>query len=165
MKVAILCNGPSKTLYKSSSVYDTVIGCNIPWCDVNFTVVGDKRVIAKEVSQKGLIQYPMIIYNQAYDYVRKHNLEYVFADRCLEYIMLDNPTSAGNGAAQIALLKGYTVLDVYGADAIFSENFTSSTQQYIPWPSDKKKEVIKWRERWKQLAELYPEATINFIRK
>jgi len=47
MKAAVLCNGPSRILFTEPDRYSYLIGCNIPWRQVNSTVVLDIGVVAK----------------------------------------------------------------------------------------------------------------------
>lgn len=45
MKAALLCNGPSRVAFKSRLGYNYVIGCNIPWTEVDSTVIFDVEVL------------------------------------------------------------------------------------------------------------------------
>ena len=47
MKAALLCNGPSRSLFTSTNGYNYLIGCNVPWRQVDATVVLDVGVVQK----------------------------------------------------------------------------------------------------------------------
>jgi hypothetical protein len=58
MKCAVLCNGPSRFDYQPSTEYDYVIGCNVPWTDVDATVIVDEVVVERWSKQPDLNKLP-----------------------------------------------------------------------------------------------------------
>ena len=45
MKAAVVRNGPSRFAFQENLKYNYTIGCNIPWTNVNATVILDSNVI------------------------------------------------------------------------------------------------------------------------
>lgn len=157
MKVALLCNGPSRDLFDSSSQYDCRIGCNIPWTKVDFTVIMDVGVLDKWNN-------PCRFYAS----VKAWN-EFRTKDRFSDYLIelfvpsLDYDTS-GHAAARRAIMTGAKQIDIYGCDSWFSDNTESYTHKFVDGRSiDMSKQISGWRKKWNTLIEANPDVKINFI--
>lgn len=174
MRCAILCNGPSRVAYTPSSDYAMVIGCNIPWTDVDATVIVDRNVIDKILAEPHLITCrdlylgPMARKRLS---VLKHSPQRVEAEaihqRVKEYISVDpNYHSSGHCAAEVALRKKATSLDIYGCDSYFQYTSESYTRNFIKFSVGKENyhRINGWRARWEAMKTSYPDCTFNFIR-
>lgn len=167
MKAALLCNGPSRVAYRSREGYDYVIGCNIPWTDVDSTVVLDKEVIDKWAKQPDLIQVPTHFSVDAWRHTDAIKKRYIFRPYLLGLITPKYPYhSSGHNAAEILIKMGYNQIDIYGCDSWFSDVTQSFTRTIITkkHSSDgSMKHIIGWRKRWKEIMDNNPNVEINFI--
>lgn len=167
MKAALLCNGPSRISYKPTESYDYVIGCNIPWTNVDSTVILDKEVIDKWAKQPDLINVPAHFSVEAWRYTDAIKKRDIFRPYLLGLITPKYPYhSSGHNAAEILIKMGYEEIDIYGCDSWFSDVTQSFTRTIITkkHSSDgSMKHIIGWRNRWKEIIENHPEININFI--
>lgn len=168
MKGAVLCNGPSRVAY-SPGGYDYVIGCNIPWTRVDATVVLDENVIKLWANNPDLITVPTYFSVKAWMYTDEIKKRDMFRPYLVKTITPKYPYhSSGHNAAEIAISKGCTTLDVYGCDSWFSKNGGGSyTRQHIKSggiANGDMKAIEGWRKRWQEIIDENPEVSINFIK-
>lgn len=158
MKVAVLCNGPSRVAFKEDLGYNYLIGCNIPWRQVDATVVMDVNVLDKFAE-------PIKFYCSRNAWRSLHKRER-FIDYLIElFDPLPEYDSTGHAAARIAIKLGATQIDIYGCDSWFTNNTESHTHQFVDSRStDMNKNVSVWRSRWYELFAKHPEIRFNFIR-
>jgi hypothetical protein len=167
MKAAVLCNGPSRNLYESSTEYDFVIGCNIPWTKVDATIVLDEQVVRLWAKNPELITVPTYFSVKAWqetDAIKKRDFFRPFL------IKIINPRypyhSSGHNAVEQVIDKGYKHIDIFGCDSWFSEVGLSYTRTHIKdggIADGDMKHIERWRDRWKEIMEKHPEVTLNFI--
>ena len=165
MRGAILCNGPSRKLYNPGG-YDYVIGCNVPWTNVDATVIIDIDMVKHLANNPELIKYKIYFGRDAWRYTdginkRKHFLNY------LHEIVDPKPPfySCGHMALQILLNEGYNEIDIYGCDSRFTKTLESYTHQYTDSSNnDLEKCINAWNVRWDNMIKNNPNANINFIR-
>ena len=169
MKAAVLCNGPSRVDYKPSSEYTYVIGCNIPWTDVDCTVILDEEVIRLWANNPALITVPAYFSEKAWretDGIKKRDF---FRTFLIEIIKPKYPYhSSGHNAAEIAIKKGFKEIDIYGCDSWFSSIGISYTRTHIKQggiANGDMRHIEGWRSRWKEIMDKHPEVTLNFIRE
>lgn len=159
MRVAILCNGPSRVDFKSSLGYTYIIGCNIPWTKVDSTVVMDVNILQKMkdpyslfVSRKAWIECPNKVKDKLIGYIRG------LFDPLPEY------DTAGHVACRKVLELGATEVDIYGCDSWWDDTTESYTHKYSDSrSSDMNNHIIVWRTRWKELMDKNPQVQFNFI--
>lgn len=163
MKAAVLCNGPSRSLFTSPDGYDYIIGCNIPWRQVDSTVVLDIGVVAKWWQNK-LPNVPTWFSEHAWRETKFRNREY-FKDYFLGLVKpLPAYDSSGHVATSKVIQLGYDEIDIYGCDSWFEDNTDSFTHQYVDGrPQDRSKHIVGWRKRWETIINSHPEVKINFI--
>ena len=163
MKAAVLCNGPSRILYTASPEYAYVMGCNIPWTEVNATIVLDVGVVAKWWQYK-LPNVPTWFSEHAWRETKFRDRNY-FMPTFLGLVKpLPEYDSSGHVACSKLIELGYDEIDIYGCDSWFSTDTSSHTHQY--WdtrPSDTSKHVEGWRKRWETIMAGNPNVKINFI--
>ena len=166
MKVAVLCNGPSRTVYKGRGDYEFVMGCNIPWStDVDATVVIDKNVVSKWFKEQHLINVPTYFSRRAWSECinreRRFFREYSkgLIDVGQEY------DSSGHCAVRVVLSLGATNIDIYGCDSMFKETTVSYTNTFIPKSEFKnvKKQTDGWKNTWNNIISKHPDVRFNFI--
>lgn len=168
MKCAVLCNGPSRVDYQPSTEYDYVIGCNVPWTDVNATVVLDEIVIDRWCKEPNLIKVPAYFSRKAWmhtDSIKKRDF---FIPYMIEIIdILPDFDSSGHNAVKCMIRKGYKEIDIYGCDSWFEQTIVSYTHKYFNNlnSNDSKKHVIGWRKRWQEIIDGSPQVQFNFIVK
>jgi hypothetical protein len=163
MKAAVLCNGPSRILFTEPDRYSYLIGCNIPWRQVNSTVVLDIGVVAKWYKH----QFPNVP-----TWFSEHAWrETKFKDRNFfmnSFLGLVKPLpeydSSGHVACSKVIELGYKQIDIFGCDSWFTDTTDSYTHQYVDGrPSDRSKHIVGWRKRWNSIIESNPDVVINFI--
>lgn len=163
MKAAVLCNGPSRSLFISTDSYDYLIGCNIPWRQVDSTVVLDIGVVAKWY-QNRLPNVPTWFSEHAWRETKFKDREF-FKDSFLGLVKpLPEYDSSGHVACSKVIELGYTEIDIFGCDSWFTSNTESVTHKYCDTrPSNMDKHVVGWRNRWNSIITNNPDVKINFI--
>jgi hypothetical protein len=167
MIAAILGNGPSRVSYFQNKIkYDTIVGCNIPWTDVDYTIILDEEVVARWKAEPNMIKVPA--------YFSVHSWEYI--DRPLRAIEFFEPfklgivkpgkefDTSGHVACSLLISKGYKEIDVYGADVMFSDTLESRSHDFFknhPDPNSSA-HIRGWRNRWQRIVEGNPDVIINF---
>ena len=175
MKAALLCNGPSKIAYDPATPYDYRIGCNVPWSEVDSTVIVDYSIIFEWNKKRDLIKVPAYISQRAFSEVAHcrstpNEIPHrdFFKNQLIEIVHpLPEHDSSGHVACLVLMKKGFTEIDIYGCDSWFEQTTVSSTWDIIITarnPNDMKK-VKGWRDRWHTLMKKYPEIKVNFIDK
>lgn len=157
MKAAVLCNGPSRSLFASTDGYNYLIGCNIPWRQVNTTVIIDVNVLDKWKD-------PCAFYCSVNAWRDLHKRER-FKQYFLGFIeTFPEYDSSGHAATRMAIALGYKQIDIYGCDSWFTNNTESYTHQWVDGRSlDMNKQISVWRARWYELMAKHPDVKINFI--
>lgn len=165
MKVAVLCNGPSREVFRDSLEYEFVIGCNIPWTVVDATVILDPEVIHYLAKHPQLINIPAYFSRKAWmitDEIKKRKF---FEPYLIELIDPKYPYhSAGHVAVEAMIRKGATEIDIFGCDSWFESTIESYTHQYVDTSDETKRCIEAWRTKWKTIIENNPNVTINFIK-
>ena len=170
MKCAILGNGPSRKLYTGSIHYDYKIGTNIPWTEVNSTVVMDVDIIIEWKKNKDLIKYPVYFSDKAWAYADTLKFREYILDKDLFLGMFEVPRedssvrySSGHCAAIKAIELGYKDLDLYGFDSYFSDTVESYTREFVKdSPANNSQ---RWTALWKRIIFKNKDVTFNFIRE
>lgn len=158
MKTAVLCNGNSRILYHNqTNKYDYVIGCNIPWTQVDSTVILDVEVLNK-------FETPVKFYcgRGAWRELKNRGK---FIDYLIElFDPIPEYDSTGHAATRMIIKLGATEIDIYGCDSWFANNTDSYTHQFVDSRSiDMSKNVSVWRSRWYELMANHPHIKFNFI--
>jgi hypothetical protein len=157
MKVAVLCNGPSRSLFTSPTGYNYIIGCNIPWRQVDSTVILDDDVLEKW-------ETPCAFYASVTAWRECRNRD-KFKDHLIEIFepLKDVPTS-GHEATRRVISMGAKEIDIYGCDSWFTNNTESYTHKWVDGRAiDMNKQISVWRARWYELMAKHPDVKINFI--
>jgi len=157
MRVALLGNGNSRILFTQADTYDYIIGCNIPWRQVDATVVMDVNVLEK-------FKEPVRFYCSRNAW-RELNKRDRFTEHLIEiFDSLPDYDSTGHAAARIVLGLGAKQIDIYGCDSWFENNTESYTHQFVDSRSENMvKHVSVWRSRWYELMAKHQEVKFNFI--
>lgn len=168
MKVAVLCNGPSRSAYNPDIEYEYRIGCNIPWAKVDCTVILDPQLVKVLVKDISLIDCKVYFSQAAWDYV-----EEVSALSLFDSLGIIQKTRKGLSSGNLACLKavelGYKEIDIYGADAfttndIRSNNVSKSyTRTFLD--SDSMNMSPNWRTNFNKMIQDHPDVKFNFIER
>lgn len=170
MKCAVLCNGPSRTSFVSRDGYDFVIGCNIPWTEVDATVVLDEGVVDLWAKKPDIIKCPTYFSEQAWRYTDRIKKRDFFKQYLAHIIKPKYPYhSSGHNAAEVTIKWNQaTHIDIYGCDSYFSNIAGRSyTRQYISKggvTDGNRKYLEGWRKRWREIIDRNPNVTIEFIK-
>ena len=169
-KVAVLCNGPSRSAYDPNTEYAYRIGCNIPWTKVDCTVILDPQMVKVIIKDISLIDCKVYFSQAAWDYVEEVGAKSLFSDI---YLGIIQKTKKGMSSGNLACLKmvelGYTDIDVYGADAMTTNDIRSNnvsksyTRNFLD--SDSMNMSPNWRINFNKMIEDHPNVKFNFIRK
>lgn len=168
MRVAVLCNGPSRVAFNSDLVYNYTIGCNIPWTKVDATIVLDEQVVREWSKNPELITCPAVFSRKAWmeTACAKPRGREFFNDYLIELVDVDPEyDSSGHHAVKYALRKGATHIDIYGCDSWWEQTIVSYTHKYFKNlnADNSKRHVEGWRKRWMGIIENNPDVSINFI--
>ena len=157
MKCAVLCNGDSRILFTSADRYNYLIGCNIPWRQVNASVVLDVNVLERWETLCPFYA-SVTAWRELHKRQRFEPYFLGFVDTFPEH------DSSGHAATRKVIELGYTEIDIYGCDSWFTENTESYTHQWIDSRSiDSSRQVSIWRKRWTDIIDSNPDVNINFI--
>ena len=166
-KVAVLCNGPSRSAYDPNTEYAYRIGCNIPWTKVDCTVILDPQMANLIASDMSLIDCKIYFGEETWEQVKDKS---VFKDIFLGTIVKNKKgMSSGNLACLKMVELGYTDIDIYGADAMTTNDIRSNnvsksyTRKFLD--SDSINMSPNWRTNFNRMIEQYPNVKFNFIRK
>lgn len=165
MKVAVLCNGPSRVLWNGDSTYDLLIGCNIPWTSVDYTVVLDSEVVQVMLKDPSQIKYKIYFGHRAWSFIESIRKQKVFDQYSLGVRYVEkNYHSSGHVAAEIALERGATQIDVYGCDSYWSNDVSTYTRNFVDWYGTKVDETVAgWRSRWITMQQENPKVKFVFV--
>jgi hypothetical protein len=157
MKCAVLCNGGSRSLFTSPDRYSYLIGCNIPWRQVNATVVIDVNVLEKWKD-------PCPFYSSINAWRELHKRQ-KFEQYFLGFVnTFSEHDSSGHAATRKVIELGYNEIDIYGCDSWFNDNTESFTHQWVDSRLiDSSRQVGIWRQRWNDIIVNNPDVVINFI--
>lgn len=164
-KVAVLCNGPSRSAYDPNTEYAYRIGCNIPWTKVDCTVILDEEVVRLWNRDHTLIDVP--VYFSVKAWRETASLGRAFFEPYLIQLVEPRPEydSSGHVACTQLIKLEYTDIDIYGCDSWFTQNVHSYTHQFVNsntvYTADR--HVIGWRNRWKEIMNANPNVKLNFI--
>jgi len=166
---AVLCNGPSRVSYQPSEHYDFIIGCNIPWTNVDATVVVDEEVIDVWSKTPSLITSPVYFSEKAWTYVTSSTKKKLMAPYFAGILKVEPKFhSSGHNAAEVAISKGATSVDIYGCDSWFQSVVDSYTRKFIATgPNEdirKMSKVDGWRRRWNKIIANNSKVEFNFIK-
>jgi len=166
-KVAVLCNGPSRSAYDPNKEYAYRIGCNIPWTKVDCTVILDPQLVKVLIRDISLIDCKVYFSQDAWEYV-----EQIGAKQLFDTLGIIQKTYKGLSSGNLACLKavelGYTDIDIYGADAFTIGNVLNNTvdksytRNFID--SDSMNMSPDWRLNFNRMIESHPEVKFNFIK-
>jgi len=166
MKVAVLCNGPSRVVYKGRGDYDFVMGCNIPWeKDVDATVVIDINVVHRWWKEQGLISVPTYFSRHAWrECITKQRQ---FFKQYFKELVDVQPEydSSGHNAVKVVLKLGAKQVDIYGCDSMFKLTTVSYTNNFIHKEEFKnvQKQIDGWKANWNKIISKHPDVRFNFI--
>ena len=168
MKCAVLCNGPSRSVYNPEKEYAYRIGCNIPWTKVDCTVILDPQMVKVLIKDTSLINCHVYFSQVAWDYVEEVGASSMF--KSLGIIQKTRKgLSSGNLACMKAVELGYTEIDIYGADAMTTNDIRSNnvsksyTRNFLD--SDSMNMSRDWRTNFNKMIHNHPEVKFNFIKR
>ena len=163
MKAALLCNGPSRVVFQPSLEYNYLIGCNIPWTEVDSTVVLDVGVVQQWFKRK-IKPVPTWFSRHAWRETNFTNRKY-FQESFLGLVdPLPQYDSSGHVACSKLIELGYKQIDIYGCDSWWSDVTNSHTHQYTDTrPENTSKHIVGWRKRWNTIISSNEEVNITFI--
>jgi len=167
-KVAVLCNGPSRSAYNPDKEYAYRIGCNIPWTKVDCTVILDPQMVKVLIRDISLIDCKVYFSQDVMEYV-----DQIGAKQLFDILGIIQKTQKGLSSGNLACLKavelGYTDIDIYGADSFTTGNIRNNTvdksytRNFID--SDSMNMSPDWRLNFTRMIESNPEVKFNFIKE
>ena len=169
-RAALLCNGPSREDFlDSTSGYDYILGCNIPWySDVNATVIVDEKMIELWHATPELINCNAYFSKKAWIYASVNKFKDFYADKLIEIIdVLPDYDSSGHVGCKILIKQGYKDIDVWGCDSWWDKTIVSYTHNFTKNlnPDDSPKHIKGWRDHWIKIMNDNPDISINFRRR
>lgn len=169
MIAAILGNGPSReAYYNHNTKYDIVVGCNVPWTDVDFTIVLDEEVIQRWRDEPDLITVPTYFSEHAWretdTYKKRPFFEQYFKGLVKPLPEYD---TSGHVACSLLIKQGYNEIHVFGADVMFADTLESRSHEFfVNHPDVNSKHHMKgWRNRWQSILDNNPDCSIIFLER
>lgn len=168
MKVAVLGNGKSRFLFTTPKEYDYIIGCNIPWTDVDTTVIIDEKVVEFLYKNKQKFEYRQntIFSRKSWTKVLEIQAEDYFLPNFNSIVeMSEGIDSSAHIALKHALtLDGISSVHVYGCDSRWTDNISSRTHVYVNnKPPNETVAVSVWNSRWDEIIQNSKNVEILFI--
>ena len=169
MIAAVLCNGPSKKLYDESKEYDFRIGCNIPWTRVDATVILDEEITRYWSKHRDVITCPVYFSEDAWRFASEIQFRpwLVEHEYLLGLVKRGRFRSSGNIACECVIELGYKQIDIYGADAYYTQkpgyNNESFTRKFLPPPDVNNSH--RWKKVWDDMIKKHPDVKFNFIKE
>ena len=164
MKAAVLCNGPSRVAFQSPLEYNYVIGCNIPWTEVDSTIILDIEVVRRICKQPELIKSKIYFSTNSWRSM-PHKCRDIFKSQFVDLVdQWQGHYSSGHAACRKVIELGYKEIDIYGCDSRFTGSTDSHTHQWIDnRPVDIIKQVKGWNVYWEKIISTHKDVTIKFI--
>jgi hypothetical protein len=167
-KVAVLCNGPSRSAYDPDKEYAYRIGCNIPWTKVDCTVIIDPKMLDIIARDPSLIDCKIYFGKDSWDYAEKTSKK-MFEDLSLGVVSYtERGRSSGNIACLKAIELGYKDIDIYGADAFTCNDITTNTHDKSYTRNFKEQDGMNmsadWRIDFIRMIEKNLDVSFNFIK-
>jgi hypothetical protein len=169
MIAAILGNGPSRESYFDCNIkYDKVVGCNVPWTDVDYTIILDEEVVERWKNEPELITCGAYFSEHAWRHIESPlKAESFFEQYKLGLVKpLPEYDTSGHVACSLLIKHGYSEIHVYGADSVWSQTLESRSHQFFKnHPDVNSNPHIKgWRNRWNKLVDDHPQIRVEFKR-
>jgi hypothetical protein len=164
----LLCNGPRFKHYKPNGLY--TMGCNFPPVPVDCSSVIDRNVIHEWVKHPNYMKdCDHFIFGRATLETFKEYRKF-FSEHKIHIVgthtVLRSYYSSGHWGAYGLMKLGYTEIDIYGCDTMFTQNIESYTDKFV----EKGKSLInpkftgEWRKSWDRIAQEEGKGVIfNFI--
>jgi hypothetical protein len=175
VKCAVIGNGPCRSAFDTSMEYEYRIGCNIPWTDVDSTIILDIDIIRIWRDDHTIIKCPAYFSRKAWMHtaegisrLRSHIIENgLFLG--IEEVSQYQGYSSGNCALQKAVDLGYKHIDIYGMDSWFDITIDSFTNQFVPKEDSgnglRRQRCESWRRHWVTLMDKHKDIVFNFIKE
>lgn len=147
-KIALVGNGPSRKLYEEPFDGDVCL-CNIPQIDVQYDYISivDKKAMDYIHNEQLTFDKPILTLPETEKQTRNWNLQTEIQPVFKEKLM----NSAATAAYYFA--QSYDTIYLYGCDSLWSNDCSSSQDEYIPRAPRSKTLHLQWRTHWKKVWE------------
>jgi hypothetical protein len=138
-QIAIVGNGPSRNLYRPFR--GDVCVCNIPQLSIEYDYISivDRKAIDYIVKEDLRFEKPILTTDELTKFLKNTPCEAVFKEKLMN--------SAATAAYYFA--QEYDVIWLYGCNALWSKDCSSSQDLLIPRPPRNQNLHNRWREKWK----------------
>lgn len=176
----VLGSGPSRKSYIPNNLI--TIGCNIPFCRVDYNVVFDENVLLKILENPKCINEDAkyIISNITHEVIKRDEKLKKFFEPKIDslYKMMNGERKSSAHYACLAMIsKGFNKLNIYGCDNYFGDrncldNWTHNIENphYIPENLNNRlsKDTLfnkceSWNRSWHIMINQHPKVEFNFI--
>lgn len=158
-------------MYPGRDGYDFVMGCNIPWAEVDGLTLIDVSVARYYATHIPNCKFflPNFCWNVLKEY--KHSgiktTKYIIDSNRFGRIIEDPKDlySSGHMAALELIRLGATEIDIYGCDSYFNYTIESSTWEHVPSLANKNRQaeqIKSWKHNW-DLIKSQNKVIIDFI--
>lgn len=151
----VLGNGTSRSKFDLKGDY--ILGCNIPNKEfkVDATVICDEEIVWILKENIKLINVPIIISNKAFEKMKE--LKILGGFNIIKVFQVKDWYSAAHYATEYLIELKYDDIHVWGCDSIFTDDISSTTDNYISKKDIKNAKFISnWRRIWHDFIEKYP---------
>lgn len=140
-QIAIVGNGPSRDLYQPFR--GDVCVCNIPQMDHHYDYISivDRKAVDYIVNNNLTFEKPILTTNELTKFLKHTPNEAVFREKLMN--------SAATAAYYFA--GHYDVIWLYGCNALWSKDCSSSQDLLIPRPTRQANLHNRWREKWEMV--------------
>lgn len=168
MKVAVLGNGKSRFLFTNPKEYDYIIGCNIPWTDVNSTVIIDEKVVEflYDTRQKHNYSYNTIFSRKSWNKVLELEAESYFSPLLNSIVEMAEgiDSSAHIALKHVLSFDDVEIVHLYGCDSKWNNDISSRTHYYVDnKPPNQSATVSLWNNRWEEIIQNNKHVEILFL--
>ena len=159
-QIAIIGNGPSRDIYQRKNFDGEVCICNIPQIKIDYDYISivDRKAMDYINNNNLKFNKPILTTPQLQKEVLKYNIKGL--EGCYINKLMN---SAATAAFYFSFHKNYDRIWLFGCNALWSEETSSSQDELIPRPRRAANLHKQWRDNWqkvwatgKQFVIVYP---------
>jgi hypothetical protein len=178
----VLGNGPSRKSYIPNDLPS--IGCNCPWCKVDWVIVADPEIIKKSIDDKLYIPstVKILLGEGAYRILKSENLFDKIKSQVIGIYKhpirngLKFTQSSAHFATEWMISQGFNKINIYGCDNYFGDLLNLDSYTHEPGTleykqnelvHDEQERILRgkdWQKAWHIIINKNPNIEFNFVK-
>jgi hypothetical protein len=180
----VIGSGPSRVSYIPNDLPS--IGCNFPWCKVDWIIAIEKYPILNWLEDPSIFDEhsQFIIDTIVYNYLKqenildkvKHKIHSIYKRHNMSSVVFEG--SSGHYATEWMISQGFNKLNLYGMDNYFGDILCADNYSHQPdrkfYAPNRSKELYseqqliqrgkEWKIGWERIIKYNPNVEFNFVR-